>query len=178
MSRPKLYFHVYMILDFPITYRNTSVLCQSECAYLHQTVNMAVFFVKSNENTYPKGRALMQMYRVVPITKRENWNDVCNHIGMKSAILYLNDICNRILEWHLQSHIGMTSADVTWICIMYYIFQVLLEARRLVRSHSRTYRAKYSPDLGVLQPGYRTWQELVQSLAYVGPYELWGCLVL
>ena len=115
------------------------------------------------------------------------WNDVCNHIlewhlqsyiWMTSAIAYWNDVCNHILEWHLQSHIGMTSADVTWICIMYYIFQVLLEARRLVRSHSRTYRAKYSPDLGVLQPGYRTWQELVQSLAYVGPYELWGCLVL
>jgi len=34
---------------------------------------MAVFFVKSNENTYPKGRALMQMYRVIPITKRRNW---------------------------------------------------------------------------------------------------------
>jgi len=34
---------------------------------------MVVFFVKSNENTYPKGRALMQMYRVVPITKRWNW---------------------------------------------------------------------------------------------------------
>jgi len=28
--------------------------------------------VKSNENTYPKGRALMQIYRVVPITKSGN----------------------------------------------------------------------------------------------------------
>jgi len=34
---------------------------------------MVVFFVKSNENIYPQGRALMQMYRVVPITKRDNW---------------------------------------------------------------------------------------------------------
>jgi len=33
---------------------------------------MVVFFVKSNENTYPKGRALMQMYRGVPIMKRGN----------------------------------------------------------------------------------------------------------
>jgi len=33
---------------------------------------MVVFFVESNGNTYPKGRALMQMYRVVPITKRGN----------------------------------------------------------------------------------------------------------
>jgi len=43
------------ILDFPITFRNASVLCQSECICLHKTVNMAVFLVKSNENTYPKG---------------------------------------------------------------------------------------------------------------------------
>jgi len=54
LSRTTLYFHVYIILDFPITYRNDAVLCQSECACLHKTVNMAVFFVKSNENTYPK----------------------------------------------------------------------------------------------------------------------------
>jgi len=66
----QIYFHVNIILDFPITFRNTSVLCQSEC--LHKTVNMVVFFVKSNGNTFPKGRALMQMYRVVPITKRVN----------------------------------------------------------------------------------------------------------
>ena len=65
------YFHVFILLDVPISYKNASVLCQSECACLHKTVNMVVFFVKSNENTYPKGRALMQMYRVVPITKRQ-----------------------------------------------------------------------------------------------------------
>ena len=29
--------------------------CQLECACLYKTVNMVVFFVKSNENTYPKG---------------------------------------------------------------------------------------------------------------------------
>ena len=31
------------------------MLFQSECACLHKTVNMVVFFVKSNENTYTKG---------------------------------------------------------------------------------------------------------------------------
>ena len=36
-------------------------------------VNMVDFVVKHNENTYPKGRALMQMYIVVPITKRGNY---------------------------------------------------------------------------------------------------------
>jgi len=33
---------------------------------------MVVFLVKSDENTNPKGRARMQMYRVVSITKRGN----------------------------------------------------------------------------------------------------------
>ena len=40
---------ITILLDFPITYRNASVLCQSECACLHKTLNMAVFFVKSHE---------------------------------------------------------------------------------------------------------------------------------
>ena len=53
-----------------LSYRNASVLCRSECACLHKTVNMVVFFVKSNENTYLKGRAFMQMYKVVPQTTR------------------------------------------------------------------------------------------------------------
>ena len=43
-----------IILDFRITYRNAPVLC------LHKTVNMVVFIIKSNENTYPKGKALLQ----------------------------------------------------------------------------------------------------------------------
>jgi len=59
-----------MILDFPITNRNASVSCQSECACLHKTVNVVVFFVKRKDKTYPKGRALIPMYGVVPITKR------------------------------------------------------------------------------------------------------------
>jgi len=57
MLRTVIYFHVYKILDFPITYRNASVLCQSSCACLHKTVNMVVFFVNRNDNTYLKGRA-------------------------------------------------------------------------------------------------------------------------
>ena len=55
MLRTIIYIHVYII---------------SECACLLKTVNMVVFLVKSNENTYPKRRALMQMYRVVPITQK------------------------------------------------------------------------------------------------------------
>ena len=51
--------------------------CQSECAGLNKTVNILSFLCykfKGNENTYQRERererALMQMYRVVPITKR------------------------------------------------------------------------------------------------------------
>jgi len=72
MLRTIINVHVYIILDFPITYRYASVPCESECACLHKTVNMVIFFVKSKENTYTKGRALIQMYRVVPKTKRGN----------------------------------------------------------------------------------------------------------
>jgi len=36
------------MLDFPVTYRNASVLCLSEYSCLHKTVKM----VKSYENTY------------------------------------------------------------------------------------------------------------------------------
>jgi len=63
---------VNIILDFYITHQNALVLCQSECPWPHQIVNMVVFFTKNNENTYSKGRSLMQMYRVVPQTKRGN----------------------------------------------------------------------------------------------------------
>ena len=72
MSRTIIYFYINIILDFPKTYIHASVLYQSERACLHKTVNMIVFFVKSNENTYPKGGALMNMYIVVPPTKRGN----------------------------------------------------------------------------------------------------------
>ena len=58
MLRTMIYFRVYIISHFPITYRNASVRCQSKCACLHDTVNMVVIFVKSNEDIYQKGRAL------------------------------------------------------------------------------------------------------------------------
>ena len=70
MSRTIICFHVNIILDFSVAYKHAVVLCHSEC--LHKTVNMAVFFVKSNRNTNPKERALVQMNRVVTQTKR--WN--------------------------------------------------------------------------------------------------------
>ena len=67
-----VYFHVNIILNFPITYRNAAVLWQSDCACLHQTVNMAVFFVKVMKIPTQKGTTLLQMYRVVPQTKIGN----------------------------------------------------------------------------------------------------------
>ena len=42
MLRTIIYIHFNMRLDFPITFKNASVLFQSECALLHQTVNMVV----------------------------------------------------------------------------------------------------------------------------------------
>ena len=78
-----IYFHIYILFDIPITYGIALVLCQSECTCLHKTVNIVVFFLKSNENTYAKGRALMQMYRVVPITKRGH---VMNSLAFNTVI--------------------------------------------------------------------------------------------
>jgi len=52
---------------------------------LHETVNIIVFFVKSNENAYPKGRAFMEMYRVVPIMKRGNYQ--LKHLSFYSPLL-------------------------------------------------------------------------------------------
>jgi len=36
--------YAYVLLDFPIAYRNAAVLCQSEYTCLHKIVNMAVCF--------------------------------------------------------------------------------------------------------------------------------------
>ena len=63
-------FHIIRLSYNIWKYRNASALCQSECICLHKTVNRDIFFVRSNENTYPK----LQMYKctVFPITKKEN----------------------------------------------------------------------------------------------------------
>ena len=80
------------MLDFPITYRNASVLCQLKCAFFHKTVNIAVFFVTKNENTYPKGRTLMKMYGVVPQMKRENCIDLNFQFKIELTVLMLVDV--------------------------------------------------------------------------------------
>ena len=51
-----IYFHVYIILDFPITYRNGAVRFQSECACLHKTVNIIVFLLKVMKIPTQKGQ--------------------------------------------------------------------------------------------------------------------------
>ena len=97
----RYFYNVYIIKQFEIVFSfnvkdNDIFLClhnirlsyniykcfnasQSECTCLHKTVNRVVSFVKSNENTYPKGRELMQMYIVVPITKRGNSTNTVYH---------------------------------------------------------------------------------------------------
>ena len=55
MSRKIIYVHVYITSDFPITYTNVSVLCQSEYACLYKIVNMEVFFLKIMKIPTQKG---------------------------------------------------------------------------------------------------------------------------
>jgi len=50
MLRTIVYFHVNIIRLF---YN----ICASKCTCLHKTVNIVVFFVESNENTYPKSES-------------------------------------------------------------------------------------------------------------------------
>jgi len=90
--RTIIYVHVYIILDFLGICRNVSVHCQSECTRLHKTVNMVVLFVTNTENTYPKGRALMQMYRVVPKTKRENSQQQYMYYNLNSSLNLYNNM--------------------------------------------------------------------------------------
>jgi len=71
MSRTLIYVHVYIILDFLITYRNALELCQSEFTCLHETVNMVVFFFKIMKIPNQKGENPCKLYRVVPQMKRE-----------------------------------------------------------------------------------------------------------
>ena len=82
MSRTIIYVHVYIILDFPITYSNAL-----ECASLHKTVIMAVFFVKSNENTYPKGRALI--LHSCPSNEKREFGSLINNEGNVCTMIYL-----------------------------------------------------------------------------------------
>ena len=57
------------------------------CTFLHKTVILVVFFFLNNEKTYQKGRALMQMYRVVPQLKRENGHS--NTFTQFNPVLFL-----------------------------------------------------------------------------------------
>jgi len=58
-----IYVHVHIILDFPITYRNALLM----------NLNVVFSLFKVMKIPTPKGRALMQIYRVVPITNRGNY---------------------------------------------------------------------------------------------------------
>ena len=62
-----IYDHVYIMLDFPITNQSISKRMSTSNS------KHGSFRYENDENTYPKGRALMQMYRVVSQTKRGNY---------------------------------------------------------------------------------------------------------
>ena len=76
---------------------------------------MVVFIVKSNENTYLKGRALMQMYRVVPITKRGNsesrWTK-SHVINTHTGVL----IGPNILCWYTIGQFTIPRWDIGLLC--------------------------------------------------------------
>ena len=61
---------------------------------------MVVFFVKINENTYPKGRALLKIYRVDPERKEG--------ITLSLGLLILAYIVHVVVGIVLQIRIGCT----------------------------------------------------------------------
>ena len=63
------------------------LLCQPDCAFLHKTVNMVGFLCKNDENTYPKRRSLMLMYKVVPLTKSGPMQKRCFHVELSGIII-------------------------------------------------------------------------------------------
>jgi len=69
---------------------------------------MVVFLFKSNENTYPKGRPFMKMYRVVPITKRGNCTVSSCYVGTKCTTI----LCSIYIKLELQ----------TWYIFLKYTF--------------------------------------------------------
>jgi len=73
MSRTIIYVHVNIILDFPITYLNASVLSQTECACLYQTVTMAVFFFLNNGKELPKRESTHANVQSCPSNEKSEW---------------------------------------------------------------------------------------------------------
>ena len=116
MSKTVIYFHVYILLDFSIIYRNASVLCQSECSCLHKTVNMVIFFDKSNGNDTKRESTHANVQSCpynekrgfVPLCSRGN-NCICS--TSKAGIDTANDVHNvvpaRIVTKIAELHIVM-----------------------------------------------------------------------
>ena len=71
-----------------------------------------VFFLQSNENIYPKGRALMKMYRVVPQTKRAKGKE---HNLM---ILFYLSKCKIAAEFLVRSYKPIMYMEMTYSCIV------------------------------------------------------------
>jgi len=66
MSRTIIYVHVNLIIDFPIIIQNTSIVCWSirMCISIKYEIwEFSLCFFK--ENTYPKRRALLYIYKFV-----------------------------------------------------------------------------------------------------------------
>jgi len=81
---------------------------------------MVVFFVKSNENTNPKGRALMQMYRVVPTTKQKEKSKEFDNIYIQQTSLW-NKSITRGNHMYLRLHSVATSAKFLRIHVHVFV---------------------------------------------------------
>jgi len=77
MTRTIIYISMFTYY-FPITFRFASVLFQSECACLHKTVNMVVFFARMMKIPTQKGEhsskcTELSFKRKEGILKEELW---------------------------------------------------------------------------------------------------------
>ena len=84
MSTTIIYVGVNTILDFPITYKNTSVICQLECTCLHQTENIVVFFTQIIKLPTQKGEHSCKCTEL-----SLKWKEGVVHV--KIFVLYLFD---------------------------------------------------------------------------------------
>ena len=71
---PRRPFCVQLNIIFKLSYNIQKCVSAVPIRTRMSTSNINLFIFKNDDDTYQKGRAFMQMYRVVPQTKRGNWS--------------------------------------------------------------------------------------------------------
>ena len=106
----------FNVKNFPITFRNASVLHQSECTCLHKTVIIVVFFVKSNENNIPKRASThANVQSCLSNEKRECDTYIMHIVSNLVEKTSPATICNMICVW--EQHETFSYLDC--LCIIY-----------------------------------------------------------